>query len=495
VRNADVPGGLPADPPRRRLTGWKEIAAYLDKGMRTAQRWEGEFGLPVRRIGDNEGVFAFADEIDAWQEERARLSGGLPPPAVGGTGDDDGTASAGTPSRAGSKSRSGWTSCEGAAQEEGTARVGAESAGAPVTGVLRRSWVQLSAALAIVVLVSMGIASRWAGSGDQSPAPQPASADVRDDTLLIRDADREVIREVRFPFRLHENVYQPSPIRDRTLIQVADVDGDGRREVLLVARTSSAEDGTLYCFEADGTLRFTHRAEGSIQFGPDKYAGPFPATGVFVTGSSSGRISIWVLGTHTMMFPSVLHRLDARGDVTDTYWSNGHIEFVAEGDLNGRPVVFVAGINNDRKGGSLAVLDAGSATGAAPAENPYYRCEDCPHGTPLAFMVFPTLGLRRGLNSMSSVRNIYGIGSAEMIMRVEQGEIGGGPEGDPTPAAAYYFLDQSLNVVRAEVGSEYVPLRDRLIRTGILPPNVADEDPDAALFPVLYWDGHGFSPR
>jgi hypothetical protein len=33
-----------------RLTNWKEIAQYLDKGIRTVQRWEQQMGLPVRRL-------------------------------------------------------------------------------------------------------------------------------------------------------------------------------------------------------------------------------------------------------------------------------------------------------------------------------------------------------------------------------------------------------------------------------------------------------------
>ena len=32
------------------LNGWKEIAAFLGKGVRTVQRWEREQGLPVHRL-------------------------------------------------------------------------------------------------------------------------------------------------------------------------------------------------------------------------------------------------------------------------------------------------------------------------------------------------------------------------------------------------------------------------------------------------------------
>jgi hypothetical protein len=50
------------------LNGWKEIANYLGKGVRTVQRYERNFRLPVRRpSGRSEGaVMATPAEIDAW---------------------------------------------------------------------------------------------------------------------------------------------------------------------------------------------------------------------------------------------------------------------------------------------------------------------------------------------------------------------------------------------------------------------------------------------
>jgi hypothetical protein len=49
------------------LNSWKEIAAYLGRGVRTAQRWE-KYGLPVRRLapGPRASVIADAGEIDKW---------------------------------------------------------------------------------------------------------------------------------------------------------------------------------------------------------------------------------------------------------------------------------------------------------------------------------------------------------------------------------------------------------------------------------------------
>jgi hypothetical protein len=50
------------------LSGWKDIANYLGKGVRTVQRYEGELRLPVRRpAGRARGsVVATKEEIDSW---------------------------------------------------------------------------------------------------------------------------------------------------------------------------------------------------------------------------------------------------------------------------------------------------------------------------------------------------------------------------------------------------------------------------------------------
>ena len=54
--------------PPQFLSGWKEIANYLGKGVRTVQRYEWQTGLPVRRpAGKPRGsVVATKPELDAW---------------------------------------------------------------------------------------------------------------------------------------------------------------------------------------------------------------------------------------------------------------------------------------------------------------------------------------------------------------------------------------------------------------------------------------------
>ena len=56
----------------RRLESWKEIAAYLNRTIRTVQRWEREQGLPIHRLHHNRlgSVYAYVHELDQWWEQR-----------------------------------------------------------------------------------------------------------------------------------------------------------------------------------------------------------------------------------------------------------------------------------------------------------------------------------------------------------------------------------------------------------------------------------------
>lgn len=79
----DAAAGIPPESKGERLDSWKEIAAYLNRDVSTAQRWEKKKGLPVhRKLGT---VFAFKPEIDAWWNNRPPdldAPAAVPQPAV-----------------------------------------------------------------------------------------------------------------------------------------------------------------------------------------------------------------------------------------------------------------------------------------------------------------------------------------------------------------------------------------------------------------------------
>lgn len=55
-------------PTSHRLTSWKDIAAYLDRDVRTVMRWEKQGGMPVHRVpgGQRHSVFAYTHELNEW---------------------------------------------------------------------------------------------------------------------------------------------------------------------------------------------------------------------------------------------------------------------------------------------------------------------------------------------------------------------------------------------------------------------------------------------
>jgi TolB-like protein len=73
--------GSPID----RLDSWKEIAAYLNRGVRTVRRWEHDEHLPVHRHQHRVqgSVYAFKSEIDAWRRVERRHAPASVPAAAG----------------------------------------------------------------------------------------------------------------------------------------------------------------------------------------------------------------------------------------------------------------------------------------------------------------------------------------------------------------------------------------------------------------------------
>ena len=51
-----------------RMKSWKDIADFLGISVRTAQRWERLYSLPVRRLpgGLHSRVFALEEELNSW---------------------------------------------------------------------------------------------------------------------------------------------------------------------------------------------------------------------------------------------------------------------------------------------------------------------------------------------------------------------------------------------------------------------------------------------
>jgi hypothetical protein len=445
-----------------RLNGWKEIALHLGKGARTVQRWEKLYGLPVHRLGREGGeiVFAFRDEIDRWtaSTERERAANGEEPPR------------------------------EGSEPEAGGA-----TDGLPITDALkgssappRRRWVTAAVVLLGVAAALATLSALWRPAGNPRGVAdairQPATWRMGNESLTVFDGTRSPLFEHRFDFSLQEATSSetwPSSVAPPPVV-IADVDGNGRSEVLVRPNAVERGERKLYCFEPDGRVRFVHQPLGTRRFGDDDYAEPWLAQHVFVTRGSAGVKRVWGTFTHNLLFPAVLQELDPRtGAVRQEYWSNGYIEVVHESTWAGRSVVLVGGTNNDFRAASLAVFPSDRVAGSTPAVRPGYACRDCAPGGPEALFVFPTLCISRGAGQ-AGVYEAWIESGQRVRVSVSQG-----------PGATYYVLGHQGELLSAEISREFQVAHARLEREHVLDHLFGPTD-DRDMFPVRRWDGTRF---
>ena len=328
----------------QRLNGWKEIAAHLGKSVRTVQRWEREYQLPIRRIGRDGGeiVFAFQNEIDAWSARNGRLR---------------------------------------------------ESDREPETVVVQiqtRRYRRLTAAI-VLALVASG-AAYFTTARDPLVTGQAVAARIQYRTLVaLSESGRQLwSRELDFEpsasayLNFVDEAFGMKPIR------VVDLDKDGTNEIVMWIVPVGVKGLQGYrVFNSDGTLRYAMEPSDRVIFGSEEFVGPWTVFRMFVLDNPDGSRSIWTAFIHSLWFPTLLLEVDSAGRIKSRYWSNGYIEQVEVARLGDRWRVAVAATHNDTRGASLALFDYGKVAGSAPATQSRFQCRTCASGGPDVFLVLP----------------------------------------------------------------------------------------------------------
>lgn len=439
----------PEPPEPDRLNGWKDIAGYLDKSVRTVQRWEGELGLPVQRLRHNSGetIWASKRELDAWLQGRSDVA---------------------------HRSAETDTNQEPPPQPQAV----------PVPGPRRLTPVLVAGGLLTLLLIGF---SAW--SRPSLAAPQPARAALSDGSLHIFDHAGRLLFSKSIPFMKKDDFGGPINGKPDRWVDFVDLESDGSVEVLFKAMSQEFHpDTALIAFNADGTERFRIRPQNRVVFGDKEYSGPWRPHGVYVGDRPGGERVLFLVFIGPLEFPSLLLEVDRAGRIESEYWSNGYIESVAFRHWNEGPALFVGASYNEAKSSSLAVFRSGHPSGSAPASLAKYRCGSCATGGPDEFLVFPRRSMARTLDR----------GAAVQELRIEQngsvhvstGEAMRGPDGRLYYEAWYQF-DRGLNLTGALLPDGFNAGYEMHLRAGRLTqplgPHVETE-----LFPVRRWDGAAF---
>jgi hypothetical protein len=174
--------------PTDELSSWKDIAAYLGVGVRTAQVWERDRSMPVRRLPGGRGrVLASIVELEKWKRSA-----------------DSAISTDATP-----------------VTETPSAPEPAFVSASPVPHTPERSRIWRTFALLAVVLLT-ALAAIATHTWNRTPLSARVDRDV---LIAVDDTGRETWRKA-FPYALAESTH-PEIAAIHTW--VGDLDGDGHK--------------------------------------------------------------------------------------------------------------------------------------------------------------------------------------------------------------------------------------------------------------------------
>lgn len=390
---------------RRRLTSWKEIAAYVGRDVRTVLRWEKDRGLPVHRVPGATGrvVFAYTDELDAWLHGDGEEAVATIPPQV-------------------------------------------PVADSQVEPVRSRRW-PIAAAL-IVIGVAVGT---WQVLARHRPAAPP-TIDITDGAILAMGPDREVRWRHQLPpgevvVRVE---YHPRTFGEHLA---------GGDIAVATAYTTRGGDGTarggeLFRFSPDGRVKNTFTFDDRILFGAGPYAAPWGMTDYRVDPTGD---RIAVAAHHFEWWPSVVTVLDGNWKRLGTFVNAGWVErlhWISPDRL------LIAGFSNSLDGGMIALLDVNALNGQSPATNkPEFICASCGDSAPIRYIVLP----RSEVNLVTASpfnRVVLSLKSDAIVARTIEK-----PANANAPDALYEFTP-SLDFVRASYSDRYWEVHAELEAAG-----------------------------
>ena len=355
------------------LTSWKEIAAYLDRDVRTCVRWEQRYGLPIHRLerDSKAKVFAYKDQIDEWLAERS----------AGGT------------------SRSG---------------------GKGLASFLLRP---LPILLALAGLAAAAYFLFFRGPSSASPSV-PADFHIRGSELVIVDAqDRQLWTidtkladlEIEKIYREHSKEKQPGPeyVPVWPHILIRDINGDRQPEVLFSTQTASEDlEGTLFCFDAQGTELWRFEAGRALDFGGRPFRREYRIFGFNPDDyDRDGKLEILVLAHHKPHWPCQAVLLDAAGQLEGEYWNAGYLMDASVGDIDGDGLkeLVLSGVNNEYRRGCVAIFAPGELRGSSPQSEASYRSPDLAEGGQIAYILFPKSDVQAAIGRQGDPINRFWI--------------------------------------------------------------------------------------
>lgn len=375
------------------LHSWKDIAAYLECSVRSAQRWEATRGLPVQRIVTPDGgqiIYANRRAIDAWKDRLPGAGAATNDPSTNGSHSEgvDGrspmhdtpTSSHDTPAEPGPPGSTGTPEALTAAASQET----------PVDW---RRHVRLVARTTVAALaLGAGIGSGIWTVTSGLPAWQTPVRFMVDGGQIRALAGSE--RQV-WATPLGRFAQSPALLAPHQRFAVGDLDNDGRSEVAIPVSWAAprmlpqVSEETLL-FDTRGRLRRTITPPAiQVRDGSRTFEGPWLVSAVAF--SAPPRARLWVAYGHHTSHPAFVLEIDAHGAQRIRYLHAGTIRVLTHWQHGRQSFLAVGGMENQQRQAAVTVVDLDAAPARWPVESAsVLTCTGCPIAPPRAVVSIPT---------------------------------------------------------------------------------------------------------
>ncbi len=237
----------------------------------------------------------------------------------------------------------------------------------------------------------------------------PAMAKVETNALTLHNRHGRVLWTVTGPFEPAHYTGNDSP-----RFRLADLDGDGRNEVLLTRALNSQEGAhpSLDLYDDDGRLLWRQRFETPLQTETgEQFLPPFTLEGVQLIRRPDREHPYIIFGLHTDFFPQVFHLINMKGQIERTGYHAGRllsmantqdlIPLMEDTNADGRPEILISGTSNEYNRACLLVIDPWIMAGQAPHRSPAYTLSTQPSQGYLHHILLP----RSRFNEAFALRN------------------------------------------------------------------------------------------
>jgi hypothetical protein len=430
---------------------WKEIAQFLDVEVRTCQRWEKDFGLPVyRQVGAIKSrVYAKKDELITFQEEFLKRNNDkiTQPP-----------------------------------EKEPENRTGNKR----LIGDYKKGLIYSAMGTGTILLFFV---CAFVGYWFFKFLGPPADFKIVDNTLFILDADKNELWPYKSGNHLlrSESQYRKRFIKgnlqmlefDLPWLKIVDLDGDGKEEVLYCVVNESKTDSEFVVFNSDGSKRFIYNDWKAVTSGDEEFSPDFKIFGVESCDfDNDGKMEILLISLQTDHYPCQVTVFNHKGRLLGEYWHSGFLTSCRFADINndGIKEVILGGTNNEVKAACLVVFNPFNLNGCSPQQTENYRLRGFPRGTELYYIRFPRTDVDKVLNTVETVDRLKILKNNRIQVRMQN-------------SLLFYELDFQLKCLPIRSTNSFIQQHNQKVREGVISSTLDEQYLNRIRENILYYDG------